>query len=193
MMEEKRENNKLEEFDSGLKGETAKEIEARKEKAKEKISSWMKNKYIILFALIFILGIIIRLYFFFVTKNQPLWWDEADYMAYAKNLAGIGNVDWIVTPKHNSLFPYIAAILLRLGSSELISKFFLELIPSILLIYLTYKICILMYKDKKIALISAFLMAIFWDMLFESFRFQLDIPALFLAFVAIYVFWCKKR
>ncbi len=190
-MEEKKEmDSSNEEIDKESRlNETAEEIEARKEKAKEKIYSIIKNKYIFIFVGIFILGIIIRLYFFFVTKNQPLWWDEADYMAYAKNLAGIGNVDWIVTPKHNSLFPYIAAIFLKLGSSELVSRFFLELIPSIILIYLTYKICALMYKDKKIALISAFLIATFWNILFESYRIQLDLPGLFFAFIAIYVFW----
>ncbi|MFA4952596.1 MAG: glycosyltransferase family 39 protein [Candidatus Pacearchaeota archaeon] len=187
-MEEKGEKGDLIDMSEGL-GETSKEIEERKEKAKKKISSLIKNKYTAIFIGIFILGIIIRLYFFFVTKNQPLWWDEADYMAYAKNLAGIGNVDWIVTPKHNSLFPYLAAALLKLSSSELVSRFILELIPSILLVYLTYKICILMYKDKKIALISTFLMATLWDILFESFRFQLDVPALFFAFLSIYIFW----
>ena len=186
-MDDKRENEFLDE-EIDLK-ETAREIEERKEKVKKKISSFADNKYIFAFIGIFILGVVIRLVFFSLTKNQPLWWDEADYMAFAKNIAGVGNVDWIVTEKHNSLFPYIAAIFIKLGSSELVLKFILELIPSILLIFLAYKLCILMYKDKRIALISSFLMATFWSILFNSFRFHLDVPALLFAFLSIYIFW----
>jgi len=169
--------------------ETQEEIEKRKLALKNHLSKLALNKYSLIFIGIFLLGIIIRLSFFLITKNQPLWWDEADYMAYAKNIANVGSSDWIVTSKHNSLFPYIAAIFIKIGSSEAVLKFLLEFLPSVLLIFLTYKICTLMYKDKKIALISSFLMATLWVILFNSFRFHLDIPALFVAFFAFYVFF----
>jgi len=157
------------------------------EKRKQKIKQWFKDPYNLTFFSIFVFSIIIRLYYFWLTKNQPLWWDEADYLAYAKNLAGF-NVDWIVTSQHNSLLPYLAAFMFKIGFSLASVKFFLVLVPSFFLVYLSYKIGDVLY-DKKIALILAFLMSVFWNILFNSMRFHLGVPALLLAFLAIYVFF----
>jgi hypothetical protein len=154
---------------------------------KEKIKSWLKDKHNLTFLGIIILAIIIRIYYFSLTKTQPLWWDEADYMAYAKNLAGINN-GWTITPQHSSLFSFLVAGLFRLGFTEIGIKFILEFLPSILLVFVTYKLALLMY-NKKIALISAFLMTVFWNILFNSFRFHLGVPALLFAFLAIYSFF----
>jgi hypothetical protein len=158
------------------------------DKRKEKIKIWLKNNYNLIFLAILILGIIIRFYFFSLTKTQPIWWDESDYLAYAKNLAGFP-VEWIITGAHNSFFPYIVAFFFKIGSSEAITKFFIELVPSILLIILTYQILIIMYDDKRIALISSFLMATLWTILFNTMRFHVGVPALFFGFVAFFIFW----
>ncbi len=158
------------------------------EKRKEKIKNWLKDKNNLIFAGILVFAVIIRIYYFNLTKNQPLWWDEADYMAYAKNLAGF-SVDWVVTAKHNSLFPYLAALLFKLGFSEAITKFIIIILPSILLVLLAYKVTLLMYKDRRIALISSFLMATLWEILFNSTRFHLETPALLAGFLSIFVFW----
>ncbi len=158
------------------------------EQKKEKIKNWLSNKYNLSFLGIFLFAIAIRIYYFTITKTQPLWWDEADYMAYAKNLAGLP-VDWIITPQHNSIFPFIVSWFFRLGISEPTIKFVLEVIPSIFLILLTYYLCTQMYNDKRIALISSFIIAVFWPILFNTFRFHLGIPGLFLGFLAIFIFW----
>jgi len=155
---------------------------------KERVKNWLKKPHNLVFLGIMVLAIVIRLYYFVLTKNQPLWFDEADYMAYAKNLAGINN-GWTVTPQHNSLFPYLAAGLIRLGFTEPALKFFLEILPSILLVFLVYYICIEMYKDKRIALISAFIIATFWNILFNTMRFHLEAIGMLFAFLAIYIFW----
>jgi hypothetical protein len=34
-------------------------------------------------------AVLIRLYYFLLTKSQPLWWDESEYMSQAKAFAGI--------------------------------------------------------------------------------------------------------
>lgn len=161
---------------------------------KNKIKKWFKNKDNAAFFGVMAFAIIIRLYYFWITKSQALWWDEADYLAYAKTLADMGTT-WIVTAQHNSLFPYIVAFFFKLGFSELVIKFILEIIPSILLVFLTYKICIVAYKDKRIAIIASFVMAVFWNILFNSMRFHLGAPALLFAFLAIYVFFAgyEKR
>jgi len=158
------------------------------DKRKEKIKAWLKNPYHLIFIIILILGICIRLYYFNLTKSQPIWWDEADYLAYAKNIAGIVPY-WTITSQHNSILPYLVAVFFKVGLSEEIVKFLLELIPSIILIFLVYKICLLMYEDKRIALISSFLMAVLWEVLFNSMRFHVDIPALTLGLLAVYIFW----
>ena len=158
------------------------------EKKEDKTRAWLKNPYNLALAAILIFAIAIRLYYFFKTANQPLWWDEADYMAYAKNLAGYSTY-WTVTAQHNSLFPFMAAVFFMFGLSEAAIKFLLGIIPSILTVYLTYEICILMYNDKRIALISTFLMAVFWELLFNSMRFHVEGPGLLFGLLAIYVFF----
>jgi len=156
------------------------------EKRKKAIIKWIKENKI--FILILAFGIFLRLYYFSLTYNQPLWWDEADYLAFAKNIAGL-NSDWIVTAQHNSIFPYLVAVFFMLNLSEAVAKFFLEIIPSILLIVITYYLAIKMYADKRIALITSFLMVVFWAILFNSMRFHLGVPALLTALLAIFIFW----
>ncbi|MBI2057038.1 glycosyltransferase family 39 protein [Candidatus Pacearchaeota archaeon] len=155
---------------------------------KNKKINWFKDKYNLTFLGILLLAIAIRIYYFILTKNQPLWWDEADYLAYAKNLANLGG-DWIVTAQHNSLYPFIVAGLFLLGVGEPAVKFFIQIIPSILSVWLVYAICNEIYEDKRIGLIASFLMATFWVVLFNSMRFHIDIPGLFFGLLAIYVFW----
>lgn len=154
----------------------------------ERVSKWLNDKNNLIFLAIITFGIIVRLYYFFLTKSQALWWDEADYMAYAKNLSGVENF-WNLSPQHESLFPYIVSFFFRLGISEPVIKLCLEIIPSILLLFLTYKICLMAYNNQKIALISTFLLATFWEILFNSMRFHLENIALFFAFLSIYIFF----
>lgn len=155
---------------------------------KNKLIDWANNKYNFLFILVLIFGIGIRLYYYSLTNGQPLWWDEADYLAYAKNLAGYP-VEWTVSGQHNSIFPFVVALFFKLGLSEQLIKLIVEILPSILLIPLVYFTALKMYKDKRIAVISSFLMAVLWESLFQSMRFHVDVPALFLGLLSLYVFW----
>jgi hypothetical protein len=155
---------------------------------KEKIKNWLKNPYNVTFLFILIFAIVLRLYYFSITINQPIWWDESDYLAYAKNLAGF-HVDWIVTEKHNSIYPFLVATFFKIGFTEPIIKFILQIIPSILSVLLVYKISNKMYNDKRVGLIAAFILSVFWVHLFNTMRFHIDILALFTGLLAIYVFW----
>jgi len=165
-----------------------KSVEKEISKKKKTAIKWLKKKDNLILFGIMVFAIIIRLYYFWTTKAQALWWDEADYLAYSKTLANMGT-EWIVTSQHNSLFSYIVALFFKIGTSELVIKFILEIIPSILLVFLTYRICVNVYKDKKIAVIAGIVMAVFWNILFNSMRFHLGAPALFFAFLAIYTFF----
>jgi len=157
-------------------------------KKKEEISKFLENREKFFIYAILAFGIILRLYYFFMTRDQPLWWDEADYMAYAKNLAGIDNF-WSISAQHESIYPYIAALFFKFSISEPVIRFFLALLPSLIVLFLTYKICMTVYADKRIALISTFLMAVFWEFLFNSMRFQIENLAMVFAFLSIYVFF----
>lgn len=158
------------------------------EEREEKIKNWLKDRDNLIFLGIMAFALGIRLYYFVLTKNQPLWWDEADYMAYAKNLAGF-NIFWTITGPHSSILPFAAAFFFILGLSEPIVRFFVCFIPSILLVYFSYEICILMYKDRRIALITSFLIATFWETLFNAQRFHVEGLGLLFGFTSIYVFW----
>lgn len=179
---------KEEELLDDKSGKVGDNSEKRVTERKDRIKIWLKDRYNLIFLAILGLAIYIALHYFNITKSQPLWWDEADYLAYAKTLAGFPT-NWIVTNLHNSLFPFIAAVFFKIGFSTAGAKFFLEFIPLIIVIFLSYKISILMYKDKRIALITMFLMSTFWAVLFNSMRFHLGIPALMFAFFGIYVFF----
>ena len=155
---------------------------------KEKIKNWLKDKSNLTFIGILILAIIVRLYLFSLTKTQALWWDEAGYLAYAKNLAGF-DISWIISAEHNSLYPYLVAGLFKIGFGEVAIKFLLQLIPSVLSVVIIYFLASEMYEDKRIGLVAAFLMSVFWVHLFNTTRFHVDIPGLFLGLLAVYVFW----
>ncbi len=155
---------------------------------KEKIKNWLKNKHNLIFVAILALGIIIRLYYFILTKSQPLWWDEADYLAYAKNLAGF-DISWIVTAKHNSLYPFLIAAIFKVGLGEITAKFLFQFIPSTLSVIIIYFLAKEMYKDLRIAAIASFLMSVFWISLFNTARFHIDILGFFFGLLALYVFW----
>lgn len=164
------------------------EKENKESKFKETMKIWLKEKHNLVFLAIIILSILIGAYYFSLTKTQPLWWDESDYLAYAKNLAGY-NVDWIVTAEHSSLFIYFVALLFKFGFSEPVTKFLVEFIPYILVIVLVYLLTKSMYKDKRIALITSLLFAVQWTILFTAMRFQVEIPGLLFGMLSIYVFW----
>ena len=50
---------------------------------RNKIEMFLRNKYNLMFFGIILIAFIIRLYYFIYTYNQPLWWDEAEYMSMA--------------------------------------------------------------------------------------------------------------
>ena len=154
----------------------------------ERLKNWLKSKSNFAFLLIIIFSIFINLYYFSKTSQQALWWDESDYMAYAKNLAGLP-VNWVVTPKHNSLYPFIAALFFKLGGSELLVKFFLQFLPTVGTVILSGLLTRKMYADKKISVIVSFVMACLWTLLFNASRFHVDTLALFFGIVSIFVFW----
>ena len=154
-------------------------------KRQKKVVDWIRNHQG--FTILMVAGVLlaIRLYYFFITLNQPVWWDEGDYLNIARWWA-FGAPAWDVDPLRPLLFPFLVAGLFKIGLGE----FFVRLIPflsSIMSIVLVYYIGKDMY-DKKIGLVSAFMLAVFWSFTFFSYRMLVDVPVAALWLLALFLF-----
>ena len=165
--------------------------EKKAEERKERIKSWLKEPLNLTLVIILVFAIAIRLYYFFITSNQALWWDEAAYGSIAKTLVNpafsaspILDREFIIRPL---FLPFLWSIFLRLNLSEAVTRFFLILIPSILSVFFTYLI-IKEATSRRTALISSFIISALWIHLFYSMRLLTEIPALFFSLVSVYFF-----
>lgn len=166
-------------------------VEKRKRKLKDALFGWVKDNYDKTFLVILGMALIIRLYYFFLTMNQPLWWDEACYGSLAANLVShlwdntqLIRGETLIRP---ILFPFFWSILMRLHIPETGVRFLLEFIPSILSVFFVYLTTKELY-NKRIALMSSFVFSVFWIHLFYSSRLLTNIPALLFLFSSIYYF-----
>lgn len=163
-----------------------KRSEEKEEIRKQKIKNWLKNPYNLAIAGILIFAFIIRLYFFFLTTQQPLWWDEADYMSTAKHWAF--NVPYEFNIHRIPLFQFLAALFFITGFQELFIKFSLILLPSLFLVFAVYLLGKEMF-NKKIALIAALLTSVSWTLLFWGARFQPDFLSMSFQVLSILFMW----
>tara|TARA_Y100000310_G_scaffold336995_1_gene422954 strand:- start:12861 stop:14411 length:1551 start_codon:yes stop_codon:yes gene_type:complete len=155
-------------------------------KRQKKVLDWVKNHQGSVILLIAGILLAIRLYYFFLTVNQPVWWDEGDYLNIARWWA-FGSPQWDVDPLRPLLFPFLVAGLFKIGLS---SEFFIRLIPflsSIISVVLVYFIGKDLY-DKKVGLTSAFMLTVFWSFLFFSFRMLVDVPVAMLWLLSLFLF-----
>jgi mannosyltransferase len=160
-------------------------MEKSLQKRKEKVIKYLKNPYNSMFIAIMIFAIIIRLYYFNLTSNQPLWWDEAEYMNMAR--AWAFGLDYTFLPVRPVLFSFITAIFFKIIENEFLPRA-LILILSIASVWGMYLLGKEMY-NKKIGIISSLLMSIFYLNLFFSFRLLVDLPSLtFFTFSAFLFF-----
>lgn len=160
---------------------------------KEKIKHWLKpweNKALvglIAFTLIF------RLYYFFSLGNQPIWWDEGDYLAISRVWAnGMPTPEWWghFTGMRPLLMSAIWFLFLKLNLSEMALRFFTLLIPSIVTVYLVYAVARDLY-NKRLGLIAGLIMSCYWVFNFYTFRILTDIPAMFFGMLCIYFFYSR--
>ncbi len=128
----------------------------------------------------------IRLYFFNVYKNQPVWWDESEHLVMAKHIAfDSPKTGW--NASREILLPLIFAAALKIFNSEVFLRF-LQIVFSFLVVLFTYLVGKEIF-NKNIGLIAAFLMSIYHLQLFWSIRFGLEILGPLFATAAIFFFW----
>lgn len=154
---------------------------------KEKIKLWLKNPYNLILLGILIFSFIILIYYFNLTKDQPLWYDEGEYMSTA-NYWAFG-IPYNIHPARPPLFPFLVAIMFKLGLGLLSVKFLLEIIPALLTIVFIYLLVNEMYGNKKLALITAFILSVSWIHLFYTMRLMTDSIGFLFGILAILCFW----
>lgn len=165
--------------------------EKKVEIRKEKLKNWLKEPSNLAILAIMILAVVLRLYYFFITKNQALWWDEAAYGSVAKSLLNPALMESPILAREfiiRPLFlPLLWSIFLRFGFAEQFIKFIIILIPSVLSVFFVYLIA----KEtinKRAGIISALIFSVLWIHLFYSLRMLTDVPALFFSLASIYFF-----
>lgn len=139
-----------------------------------KLKEWVKKPHNVIFICIVLLALIIRLYYFFQTLSQPLWWDEAEYLCMAK--AWAFNLDYNFLSVRPVLFPLLTSLLFKMSYSEFLPRLMIMVfsIASVIGMYFLGK----EFYNKKVGLLSSFLMAIFWMDIFFSLRLLVDVPSL---------------
>ncbi|MEK6951738.1 MAG: glycosyltransferase family 39 protein [Nanoarchaeota archaeon] len=152
----------------------------------EKIREWLNDKCNLGFLLVLLGSIILRIYYFFLTKIQPLWYDESDYISMALHWAT--GIPYYVNSQRPPLLPFLEFLILKIGGGEILIRFLIILIPSILVVSLTYFVGKEMY-NKKVGLIASIIMAVFWEALFNTTRLHVEIPLLFFTYLSILFFW----
>jgi 4-amino-4-deoxy-L-arabinose transferase-like glycosyltransferase len=171
-----------------------KKMEQRKNKLNNFLFGWVKDNYDKAFLGVLALALIIRIYFFIITKTQPVWWDAADYLSLAKVFGKGLRLDYLFSPRRPFLLSLIWAFFFKIGLDE-ISLRILQVLFSMGALVGMYMVGKSMF-NKKIALISSCLFAVFWQDLFFSYRMMTEIPDLFFFLFALYFFWegyIKKR
>jgi len=152
----------------------------------EKIKSWLKDKHNRIFLLVLTIGILLRLYYLIITANQPLWWDEAEYVLMGKFFAG-GELLTGLLASRPLLWPMIIASLTKINlGSEIILRTIEFLTSSIGLIflYLTTK----KLFNKEVGIITTLLLSVFYLHLFYTARLLLDSLAPTFWIISIYFF-----
>jgi len=151
-----------------------------------RLVTWLKDPWHIALVLIIIFGTILR--FKYYNVNLGLWWDEAEYLSKAKNWAFgtvMPNSYWTARPVTLTL---VWALLLKLGTNVTFIRFATELLPSIGTLVVIYLLGKEMY-NKKVGVIAAAMMSLFWLHLFFTARLLMDLPGLFFSLMTSYYFW----
>lgn len=153
---------------------------------KKRIGAWLSKKENILLVALLLFALAIRIHYFMLTMDQPLWWDEAEYMLKAKNIAlGTPDTGWAGAIRP-ILFSFIAAGSFLLGLGETPLRFALVLLSCA-------EIGLLFFMGKelfnvRVGAIAAFLMSIFYLDLFYTTRLLVDVPQITFIMLAAFLF-----
>lgn len=134
----------------------------------KKIFKFLTNPLV----LILVLGLLLRLYYSWMTGDQSSWWDGALYGNYARYFSGHGPYVELSAVRP-ILFSLIWGGFNFISTSEFLPKTFL-LISSMFAILGMYYLARSLTDKKSIGLLSAFLTAIFYIHIFYTQRLLVD-------------------
>jgi 4-amino-4-deoxy-L-arabinose transferase-like glycosyltransferase len=156
------------------------------EKRKQKILKWIKQNDNYIFLGIILIAFIVRIYFFILTKNQPLWWDEAEYMLKGKSIfLGTPSTGWAL--QREIIVPFLWGIFYYISRSEIIPRL-LQILVSLFVIGGTYLIGKEIYS-KKVGLIASLIIAVNAVYLFFTMRLLVYPWAPLFYILIFYFFW----
>ena len=167
------EENSIDDKESNVSdSEESKEVKKRT----GKIVGFLKNKKVYTYLLIALLlfAFILRLTYFDI--NEAVWWDSADYLTGAKVWGQNLDLNYDFNPRRPFFMSLLWAGFYKLGLGEKMLHFS-EVIFSMFSIFLVYLIGRDMF-NKKVGLIAAFGLSVFWLHLFHTARLLSDVPAL---------------
>ncbi|MBI4116584.1 glycosyltransferase family 39 protein [Candidatus Pacearchaeota archaeon] len=160
----------------------------RKTKLKFLLSSWIKKDSNKLFLLILVLAFIVRLWIFFKTMNQPIWWDEADYLSAAKRWAGINpNVIDIWYYRRGLFWPLFNSLFFIFGIDEIGIRIALVLF-STGIVFVSYLLIKEMF-DKKLATLVGICLTFSWIFMFFTGRTLSNLPSTFFLLTSLFFFY----
>ena len=163
-------------------------IDDRRGKVKNFFFSWAKDNYDKIFLLTLTLALIIRIWVFTKTFDQPIWWDAADYLATAKAWAGLNaNMLDIWYYRRGFFWPLFSSIFFRFGLGETTVRLAVVFF-STGIVFLTYFLIKEMF-NKEVALYTSIISTFSWVFLFFSGRPLTSLPATFFLLLAILFFW----
>ncbi|MEK6937112.1 MAG: glycosyltransferase family 39 protein [Nanoarchaeota archaeon] len=152
-----------------------------------KIKDFFKDKHNIALILVLLFALIIRMYFFFNTLDQPLWWDESQYAEQAKKLGQNLETNDIWYYRRTMLLSIFWSFFYKIGLGETALRF-TELLFSLLLVYSTFLIGKEMF-NKKVGLFAAFGVSVSSVIIFETSRLLTSVPSTSMMMLAIYFFY----
>jgi len=163
------------------------DLEKRKGRITNVLFGWVKDNYDKVFLAVLAIALILRIWIFLKTYQQPLWWDAADYLSTAKRW-GLGlNIRDIWYYRRGFLWPLISAGFFIMGLGEKSIRF-LEVLFSTGIVAVSYFLIKEMF-NKKLALLSSIGLAASWILLFFTGRPLTSIPATLFLLLALLFFW----
>lgn len=159
------------------------ELEKREKTLEEKFWHFLYNKWHLILIAILIFAAYLR--FKNMNVNAALWWDEADYLGLAKHY-GLGTpID--TAPWRARGMAFIWAVFYWLGANETVIRILIQL-ASLGGVYM----CYLLGRDlanKKVGLVAAFMMSVFWVHLFWSARIEMAMHGMLVWSLSAWLFW----
>ena len=136
------------------------------------------------------LALLSRLYYLFLTSEQPIWWDEGNYLVKAKSIA-LGTPDTGYDSGRPILFSILMGPFFALGLGEFAIRLVLSL-SSFLSVYLTYRIGTRLI-NPWVGIIAAALFSSHYLNLFYTQRIMCEIPYLTMTLLAVNFFLSERR